>query len=200
MWAPLSVSLAHSNLILQTPRDDWVVSSLDLSCACQKHPSGNMTFNTLSPTSITPSLLPLLSSSHPSSISLPLPPCLFLPSSPFLSLPLPSSPCLSLSRSPLQYSVRVVKYDRKGFRPRPRLLLLTHAALYVVEEAKVKQRVEYNTLKGHHLSSAIRAHSVCVCVCVCTCMYGICAFVYAVYVRSCNVCVPVCIRVRECSA
>ncbi|XP_035246773.1 unconventional myosin-Ih isoform X2 [Anguilla anguilla] len=53
----------------------------------------------------------------------------------------------------IQYSVRVVKYDRKGFRPRPRLLLLTQAALYVVEEAKVKQRVEYRALRGVSVSN-----------------------------------------------
>ncbi|KAG9335064.1 hypothetical protein JZ751_005739, partial [Albula glossodonta] len=29
------------------------------------------------------------------------------------------------------YSTPVVKYDRNGFRPRLRLLVLTHAALYV---------------------------------------------------------------------
>ncbi|KAI1882411.1 hypothetical protein AGOR_G00250410 [Albula goreensis] len=53
----------------------------------------------------------------------------------------------------IKYSTPVVKYDRNGFRPRLRLLVLTHAALYVVEEAKVKQRVEYNALKGVSVSN-----------------------------------------------
>uniref|UniRef100_A0A8C9T1K2 Myosin IHb n=1 Tax=Scleropages formosus TaxID=113540 RepID=A0A8C9T1K2_SCLFO len=47
-----------------------------------------------------------------------------------------------------QYSVLVVKYDRNGFRPRQRQLVLTQAAAYLVEEAKIKQRVEYGSLKG----------------------------------------------------
>lgn len=48
----------------------------------------------------------------------------------------------------LQYSVPVVKYDRNGFKPRPRQLILTQVALHVVEEAKIKQRVEYGSLRG----------------------------------------------------
>uniref|UniRef100_A0A8C5ALE1 Myosin IH n=1 Tax=Gadus morhua TaxID=8049 RepID=A0A8C5ALE1_GADMO len=46
------------------------------------------------------------------------------------------------------YSVPVVKYDRKGFKPRPRQILLTTSAAYLVEEAKIKQRVLYTSLKG----------------------------------------------------
>ena len=42
----------------------------------------------------------------------------------------------------------VVKYDRKGFKPRPRQILLTTSAIYLVEEAKIKQRVVYTSLKG----------------------------------------------------
>ena len=48
----------------------------------------------------------------------------------------------------LQYSMPVVKYDRKGFKPRPRQILLTTSAAYLVEEAKIKQRVLYTSLKG----------------------------------------------------
>lgn len=48
----------------------------------------------------------------------------------------------------LQYSVPVIKYDRNGFKPRPRQLILTQTAAYVIEEAKIKQRVLYTTLKG----------------------------------------------------
>ncbi len=47
-----------------------------------------------------------------------------------------------------QYSVPVIKYDRNGFRPRFRQLIFTQAAAYLVEEAKIKQRVNYSSLKG----------------------------------------------------
>jgi len=48
----------------------------------------------------------------------------------------------------IQYSVPVIKYDRNGFRPRFRQLIFTQAAAYLVEEAKIKQRVNYSSLKG----------------------------------------------------
>lgn len=48
-----------------------------------------------------------------------------------------------------QYSVPVVKYDRNGFRPRLRQLVFTQEAAYLVEEAKIKQRIDYNSLKGN---------------------------------------------------
>lgn len=48
----------------------------------------------------------------------------------------------------LQYSVPVVKYDRKGYKPRQRQLIFTQAAAYLADEAKVKQRVAYANLKG----------------------------------------------------
>uniref|UniRef100_A0A8C8ISU8 Myosin motor domain-containing protein n=1 Tax=Oncorhynchus tshawytscha TaxID=74940 RepID=A0A8C8ISU8_ONCTS len=41
----------------------------------------------------------------------------------------------------IKYSVPVVKYDRNGFKPRPRQLILTQTAAYVVDEAKIKQKV-----------------------------------------------------------
>lgn len=50
----------------------------------------------------------------------------------------------------LQYSVLVIKYNRNGFKPRPRQLILTQTAAYVVEEAKIKQRVLYTSLKGEN--------------------------------------------------
>ncbi|KAJ8393918.1 hypothetical protein AAFF_G00054510 [Aldrovandia affinis] len=53
----------------------------------------------------------------------------------------------------IKYSAPVVKYDRNGFRPRVRLMVLTQAAVHVVEEAKVKQRVEYSALKGVSVSN-----------------------------------------------
>uniref|UniRef100_A0A672KJL9 Myosin IHb n=1 Tax=Sinocyclocheilus grahami TaxID=75366 RepID=A0A672KJL9_SINGR len=51
-----------------------------------------------------------------------------------------------------KYSVPVIKYDRNGFRPRFRQLIFTQAAAYLVEEAKIKQRVNYSSLKGVSVS------------------------------------------------
>uniref|UniRef100_A0A673I226 Unconventional myosin-Ih-like n=1 Tax=Sinocyclocheilus rhinocerous TaxID=307959 RepID=A0A673I226_9TELE len=52
----------------------------------------------------------------------------------------------------IKYSVPVIKYDRNGFRPRFRQLIFTQAAAYLVEEAKIKQRVNYSSLKGVSVS------------------------------------------------
>uniref|UniRef100_A0AAX7U5K4 Myosin IHb n=1 Tax=Astatotilapia calliptera TaxID=8154 RepID=A0AAX7U5K4_ASTCA len=51
------------------------------------------------------------------------------------------------------YSVPVVKYDRNGFRPRLRQLIFTQEAAYLVEEAKIKQRIDYSSLKGVSVSN-----------------------------------------------
>uniref|UniRef100_A0A674A592 Myosin IH n=1 Tax=Salmo trutta TaxID=8032 RepID=A0A674A592_SALTR len=40
----------------------------------------------------------------------------------------------------IKYSIPVVKYDRNGFKARPRQLILTQTAAYVVDEAKIKQK------------------------------------------------------------
>uniref|UniRef100_A0A668AES6 Myosin IHb n=1 Tax=Myripristis murdjan TaxID=586833 RepID=A0A668AES6_9TELE len=53
----------------------------------------------------------------------------------------------------IKYSVPVVKYDRNGFRPRLRQLIFTQAAAYLVEEAKIKQRIDYSSLKGVSVSN-----------------------------------------------
>ncbi|XP_057674432.1 unconventional myosin-Ih isoform X1 [Corythoichthys intestinalis] len=53
----------------------------------------------------------------------------------------------------IKYSVPVVKYDRNGFRPRPRQLVFTREAAYLVEEAKIKQRIHYGSLKGVSVSN-----------------------------------------------
>ncbi|XP_053219280.1 unconventional myosin-Ih isoform X6 [Podarcis raffonei] len=53
----------------------------------------------------------------------------------------------------VKYVTPVVKYDRNGFKPRERLLVLTRVAAYVVEMAKIKQRIEYATLGGLSASS-----------------------------------------------
>uniref|UniRef100_A0A670J7F7 Myosin IH n=1 Tax=Podarcis muralis TaxID=64176 RepID=A0A670J7F7_PODMU len=89
-----------------------------------------------------------------------------------------------------QYVTPVVKYDRNGFKPRERLLVLTRVAAYVVEMAKIKQRIEYATLRGLSASSlgdhilvihvsedskpekvAVSLYPSMVCVCVCE-MHG----------------------------
>ncbi|XP_034048417.1 LOW QUALITY PROTEIN: unconventional myosin-Ih [Thalassophryne amazonica] len=65
----------------------------------------------------------------------------------------------------IKYSVPVVKYDRNGFRPRLRQLVFTQEAAYLIEEAKIKQRIEYSFLKGvsvSHLSdNVLILHVVC---------------------------------------
>ncbi|XP_053861970.1 unconventional myosin-Ih isoform X1 [Malaclemys terrapin pileata] len=48
----------------------------------------------------------------------------------------------------VKYVTPVVKYDRNGFKARERQLLLTQSAAYVVEMAKIKQKIDYATLKG----------------------------------------------------
>ncbi|XP_056888464.1 unconventional myosin-Ih isoform X2 [Takifugu flavidus] len=53
----------------------------------------------------------------------------------------------------VQYGVPVIKYHRNGFKPRARQLVLTQTAAYVVEEAKIKQRVLYTVLKGVSVSN-----------------------------------------------
>lgn len=44
----------------------------------------------------------------------------------------------------------VIKYNRNGFKPRPRQLILTQVAAYVIDDAKIKQRVLYTVLKGQN--------------------------------------------------
>ncbi|XP_017669429.1 PREDICTED: unconventional myosin-Ih [Lepidothrix coronata] len=48
----------------------------------------------------------------------------------------------------IKYVTPVIKYDRNGFKARERLLVLTQSSAYVVEVAKVKQKIDYSTLKG----------------------------------------------------
>lgn len=47
-----------------------------------------------------------------------------------------------------QYAVPVVKYDRKGYKARARQLLLTQSSAIIVEESKIKQRIDYSNLTG----------------------------------------------------
>uniref|UniRef100_A0A8D1HG06 Myosin IH n=2 Tax=Sus scrofa TaxID=9823 RepID=A0A8D1HG06_PIG len=53
-----------------------------------------------------------------------------------------------ISSEKIQYGVPVIKYDRKGFKTRQRQLILTQKAAYVVELAKIKQKIEYSMLQG----------------------------------------------------
>ncbi|XP_058512821.1 unconventional myosin-Ih isoform X2 [Ochotona princeps] len=53
-----------------------------------------------------------------------------------------------ISNENIQYGIPVIKYDRKGFKARQRQLLLTQKTAYVVELAKIKQKIHYSALKG----------------------------------------------------
>ncbi|XP_056273972.1 unconventional myosin-Ih isoform X2 [Pseudoliparis swirei] len=53
----------------------------------------------------------------------------------------------------IQYGVPVIKYDRNGFKPRARQLVLTQTAAHLIDDAKVKQRVLYTSLKGISVSN-----------------------------------------------
>ncbi|TNN26234.1 Unconventional myosin-Ih [Liparis tanakae] len=53
----------------------------------------------------------------------------------------------------IKYGVPVIKYDRNRFKPRPRQLVLTQTAAYLIEDAKVKQRVLYTSLRGVSVSN-----------------------------------------------
>uniref|UniRef100_A0A8B9JXH2 Myosin Ic, paralog a n=1 Tax=Astyanax mexicanus TaxID=7994 RepID=A0A8B9JXH2_ASTMX len=46
------------------------------------------------------------------------------------------------------YGVAVTKYDRRGFRARPRQLLLMATGVILVQESKIKQRIDYSSLLG----------------------------------------------------
>uniref|UniRef100_A0A8B9JYW8 Myosin Ic, paralog a n=1 Tax=Astyanax mexicanus TaxID=7994 RepID=A0A8B9JYW8_ASTMX len=51
------------------------------------------------------------------------------------------------------YGVAVTKYDRRGFRARPRQLLLMATGVILVQESKIKQRIDYSSLLGISVSS-----------------------------------------------
>ncbi|XP_054455946.1 unconventional myosin-Ic-like isoform X1 [Anoplopoma fimbria] len=59
----------------------------------------------------------------------------------------------ALGSEKMKYAVPVTKYDRKGYKARPRQLLLTSNCAVIVEEAKLKQRIDYGALKGISVSS-----------------------------------------------
>uniref|UniRef100_A0A6Q2Z485 Myosin motor domain-containing protein n=1 Tax=Esox lucius TaxID=8010 RepID=A0A6Q2Z485_ESOLU len=57
------------------------------------------------------------------------------------------------SRLSRQYGVPVTKYDRRGYKARPRQLLLTSSFAVLVAEAKLKQRIDYTALRSISVSS-----------------------------------------------
>ncbi|KAK1788386.1 hypothetical protein P4O66_015993, partial [Electrophorus voltai] len=56
------------------------------------------------------------------------------------------------SDNKVKYGVAVTKYDRHGYRARPRQLLLTASTAVLVQESKVKQRIDYTSLLGVSVS------------------------------------------------
>ncbi|CAG02935.1 unnamed protein product [Tetraodon nigroviridis] len=58
-----------------------------------------------------------------------------------------------LSLRAFQYGVPVIKYDRRGFKPRPRQLLLANTFAVLVDRTKIKQRLDYSALRGISVSS-----------------------------------------------
>uniref|UniRef100_A0A8B9TMU7 Unconventional myosin-Ic n=1 Tax=Anas platyrhynchos TaxID=8839 RepID=A0A8B9TMU7_ANAPL len=59
----------------------------------------------------------------------------------------------ALENEPIKYAVPVIKYDRKGYKARSRQLLLTQNAVIIVEDSKIKQRIDYANLTGISVSS-----------------------------------------------
>ncbi|XP_040907236.1 unconventional myosin-Ic-like isoform X1 [Toxotes jaculatrix] len=59
----------------------------------------------------------------------------------------------TLGNDKVQYGASVTKYDRRGFKPRPRQLLLTNTFAVLVDRTKIKQRVDYPALRGISVSS-----------------------------------------------
>uniref|UniRef100_A0A668AWN8 Myosin Ic, paralog a n=1 Tax=Myripristis murdjan TaxID=586833 RepID=A0A668AWN8_9TELE len=54
----------------------------------------------------------------------------------------------TLGNDKVQYGVPVTKYDRRGFKARPRQLLLTSSFAVLVDRTKIKQRIDYPALRG----------------------------------------------------
>uniref|UniRef100_UPI003AABA897 unconventional myosin-Ic n=1 Tax=Centroberyx gerrardi TaxID=166262 RepID=UPI003AABA897 len=59
----------------------------------------------------------------------------------------------TLGNEKVQYGAAVTKYDRRGFKARPRQLLLTAAFAVLVDRTKIKQRIDYNALRSISVGS-----------------------------------------------
>ncbi|XP_057676304.1 unconventional myosin-Ic-like [Corythoichthys intestinalis] len=59
----------------------------------------------------------------------------------------------TLGSDKVQYAVPVTKYDRRGFKPRSRQLLLSNTFAVLVDKTKIKQRIDYASLGGISVSS-----------------------------------------------
>lgn len=59
----------------------------------------------------------------------------------------------TLGNDKVKYGIAVTKYDRRGFKARPRQLLLTSSFAVLVAEAKLKQRIDYAALRSISVSS-----------------------------------------------
>uniref|UniRef100_UPI0037E9110A unconventional myosin-Ic-like isoform X2 n=1 Tax=Semicossyphus pulcher TaxID=241346 RepID=UPI0037E9110A len=59
----------------------------------------------------------------------------------------------TLGNDKVQYGVSVIKHDRRGYKPRPRQLLLTNTFAVLVDRTKIKQRIDYAALRGISVSS-----------------------------------------------
>uniref|UniRef100_A0A3P8S6H3 Myosin Ic, paralog a n=1 Tax=Amphiprion percula TaxID=161767 RepID=A0A3P8S6H3_AMPPE len=59
----------------------------------------------------------------------------------------------TLGSDKVQYGVSVIKYDRRGFKSRPRQLLLTNTFAVLVDRTKIKQRIDYAALRGISVGS-----------------------------------------------
>ncbi|XP_061753715.1 unconventional myosin-Ic [Nerophis ophidion] len=59
----------------------------------------------------------------------------------------------TLGSDKVQYGVPVTKYDRRGFKPRSRQLLLSNTFAVLVEKTKIKQKIDYASLGGISVSS-----------------------------------------------
>ncbi|XP_076024594.1 unconventional myosin-Ic-like [Genypterus blacodes] len=59
----------------------------------------------------------------------------------------------TLGNEKVQYGVPVTKYDRRGFKARPRQLLLTASFAVLVDRTKIKQKFDYTAMRGISLSS-----------------------------------------------
>ncbi|XP_075067015.1 unconventional myosin-Ih [Mixophyes fleayi] len=58
-----------------------------------------------------------------------------------------------MNHDKIKYGIAAIKYDRHGFKARPRQLLLTQSALYLTEQPKIKEKIDYSSLKEISVSN-----------------------------------------------